>query len=538
MEDQPESKKPSSVFNTQGGKTEPIAIETPSITLPKGGGAVQGIDEKFSVNAANGTSGFSVPLPASPARGVMPSLRLGYSSGGGNGVFGLGWNLDLPTIKRKANQELPQYRDATQNAADSDTFLFAGAEDLVPEFQKESGGGFSQDSEGNYVIEERDSTDGDFTIRLYKPRVEGTFARIERWLHKTTGETRWRVTTKDNATTLLGWSDASRIADPKDARKVYEWLPEFVFDDMGNCSHYIYKPEDDTGFTVALPHNANRHKSGLLTYTNRYLTNIFYGNKTPYKTFGDAFPAQSAYMFETAFDYGEYDVNAPYEKVNDWGYRPDAFSDYKPGFEVRTTRLCRRVLSLHHFDELPGGSTLVRSLNLQHDTGAEQGFTFLTSVTSYGYIKKQDGTYTHKHLPPMEFDYQEHDWNKEVETIATEDIVHAPAGLDAPAYQLTDLYGEGLSGILTEQAEAWYYKRNLGGGKFERAKPVSPKPSFTGLGKALQLTDLDSDGRKQLVSLAQPQGYFELDNGGAGPAFKTFDEMPNRDFQDSNTRMI
>jgi RHS repeat-associated protein len=538
MNEQPENKKPSSIFNTKGGITQPIAIETPSITLPKGGGAVQGIDEKFSINAANGTSGFSLPLPASPARGVIPSLMLGYSSGGGNGIFGLGWNLDLPTIKRKANQELPQYRDAIRNDADSDTFLFAGAEDLVPEFQKEPGGGFSQDGDGNYVVKEQNSGDGDFTIRFYKPRVEGTFVRIERWLHKTTGETRWRVTTKNNTTTLLGWSDASRIADPKDTRKVYEWLPEFVFDDMGNCSHYIYKPEDDTGFSSALPHNANRRKNGALTYTNRYLANIFYGNKTPYKTFGDAFPAQSAYMFETAFDYGEYDTEAPYEKVNEWSYRPDAFSDYKPGFEVRTTRLCQRVLSFHHFEELPGGSALVRSLNMQYDTGAEQGFTFLVGATSYGYIKQQDGTYTHKHLPPMEFDYQEHLWNKEIKTIATEDTVHAPAGLDAPAYQLTDLYGEGLPGILTEQAEAWYYKRNLGGGTFARAKSVSPKPSFTGLGKALQLTDLDSDGRKQLVNLTQPQGYFELDNDGTGPSFKTFDEMPNRDFQDPNTRMI
>ncbi len=34
----------------------------PTITLPKGGGAIKPIDEKFSVNAANGTAGFSIPF--------------------------------------------------------------------------------------------------------------------------------------------------------------------------------------------------------------------------------------------------------------------------------------------------------------------------------------------------------------------------------------------------------------------------------------------------------------------------------------------
>ena len=62
------------------------------------------------------------------------------------------------------------------------------------------------------------------------------------------GKSRWRVITKENVTTLFGWSAASRISDPKDADKIFEWLPEFVFDDKGNCSQYIYKKEDSAGF--------------------------------------------------------------------------------------------------------------------------------------------------------------------------------------------------------------------------------------------------------------------------------------------------
>lgn len=124
-----ESKTPTSQFlKTDGGKTKSNQIEVPSISLPKGGGAIKGIDEKFSVNAVNDTASFSIPLPFSQARGASPALSLSYNSGAGNGIFGLGWSLGLSTIKRKTDKELPRYLDAI----DSDTYLFSGAENLVP----------------------------------------------------------------------------------------------------------------------------------------------------------------------------------------------------------------------------------------------------------------------------------------------------------------------------------------------------------------------------------------------------------------------
>jgi len=106
---------------------------------------------------------------------------------------------------------------------------------------------FSLDANGDYVINEKKSPDNLFTIRFYKPRIEGLFARIERWTEKTTDIIKWRIITKENFTTLFGWSNNSVIADPNDKRKIYEWLPEFVFDDKGNCSNYIYKKENSNG---------------------------------------------------------------------------------------------------------------------------------------------------------------------------------------------------------------------------------------------------------------------------------------------------
>lgn len=521
--------------NSKERATKSNAIEVPSISLPKGGGALKGIDEKFSVNAVNGTAAFSIPLPVSPARGVVPQLNLSYNSGGGNGVFGLGWNLSLASIKRKTDKGLPKYFDDIE----SDTYLFSEAEDLVPEFLKETDGSFKLDVDNAYVINERISTDGLYNIRYYKPRIEGLFARIERWTHKASGIIRWKVATKENITTLFGWTNEAVIAHPLNPGKIFEWLPEFVFDDKGNCCQYFYKRENADGFDPSLLHNRNRFKNGAITYTNLYLEKVLYGNRIPYKKFGDAFPDEADYFFETVFDYGEYDLNAPYTKNGEWTFRPDAFSDYKAGFEIRTTRLCRRVLQFHHFAELTGGSALVKSLNFEYDTELEQDFTFLKSITSFGYIKKDDGSYSSKNLPATDFFYQKHEWNQEVKSIASDDLMHAPVGLDEGQYLFTDLYNEGLAGILTEQGNEWYYKHNLGNGHFEAAKLVMPRPSFNGLGEQLQVLDLDGDGGKQLSIMSKDiKGYFELDDDNDWQGFKNYNTMPNIDFSDPNTRKL
>ncbi len=519
-------------LTTDRGKTQSNTIEIPSITLPKGGGAIKGIDEKFTVNAVNGTASFSIPLPFSPARGLTPSLELSYNSGMGNGVFGLGWHINLPTIKRKTDQELPEYGDA-------DTFLLSEAEDLVPIFKRTADGGFEQDTNGSYVIHEQDSADGDFTIRYYRPRIEGLFARIERWMHKTTRELKWRVISKENVTTLFGWTSHSRIADPENEYRVFEWLPEFVFDDRGNCTQYAYKKEDHKGFDHSLPHNRNRFRNGTISYTNTYLAKIRYGNSTPYRNFGDPHLPEEDYLFSVLFDYGEYGSDAPDEEIADWGYRQDAFSDYKAGFEIRTTRLCRRILFFHRFRGAGEYNGLVRSIDLAYDTHLEEGFTFLKSIASVGYIRRTDGSYSHKRLPPAVFDYQHPEWNTEVKAIDPENQAHAPAGVDGQQYQFADLYQEGVMGMLTEQANGWYYKRNLGNGAFGRGELVTPKPSFGGLGSVVQLVDLDADGGRQLASYAGAYpGYFELRDQTDWQGFQPFRHFPNIDFADRNTRML
>src|SRR6185295_643729 len=74
----------------------------PALSLPKGGGAIRGIGEKFANNAATGTGSLTVPIATSPGRaGAELVLQLSYDSGAGNGPFGLGFGLSVPSITRK-----------------------------------------------------------------------------------------------------------------------------------------------------------------------------------------------------------------------------------------------------------------------------------------------------------------------------------------------------------------------------------------------------------------------------------------------------
>ena len=69
----------------------PVAAPSPS--LPKGGGALRGLGEKLTINAASGTVTLQVPLALSPSRaGVQPELTLSYNSGAGTGPFGGGFH--------------------------------------------------------------------------------------------------------------------------------------------------------------------------------------------------------------------------------------------------------------------------------------------------------------------------------------------------------------------------------------------------------------------------------------------------------------
>ncbi|MCA1991448.1 MAG: toxin, partial [Coleofasciculus sp. S288] len=516
----------------------------PAVSLPKGGGAIQGIGEKFSMNPITGTGSLSVPIFISPGRsGFSPQLSLSYDSGAGNSPFGLGWSLGIPAITRKTQKGLPQYRDAE----DSDTFILSGAEDLVPTLVQE-------DERWKREVPDREG----YIIQRYRPRIEGLFARIERWQHRATAEVHWRSLTKDNVTSIYGRSPNSRIADPANSSHIFEWRLEESYDDKGNVIVYEYKQENTENVNRSLPQEKNR-LGNRQSYANQYLKRILYGNRTPNE--------RDNWLFQVVFDYGEHgsgdsrldesslDELSPEElieldnptpdEVRAWNHRPDAFSSFRSGFEIRTQRLCRRVLMFHWFDE--SGQIdesqedwyLVRSTDFRYEKNPVA--SYLTSATQTGYVR-EEGTerYYRRSYPPLELSYDKPEVNEEVRVIDAESVENLPMGLDGERYQWLDLDGEGISGILTEQATGWFYKRNLGNAQFAPVQRVATKPSVANLQDSQQrLMDLAGDGQQDLVLLDRGlTGYYERSHDNGWTSFKPFESVPNVDWNDPNLRLI
>ena len=513
----------------------------PTVSLPKGGGAIKGLGEKFAANPVTGTGSMTVPIPTSPGRsGFGPQLSLSYDSGAGNGIFGMGWNLSLPSITRKTDKGLPRYWDSEE----SDVFILSGAEDLVPILKTDG------------TVDEM-LRDG-YLIRKYRPRVEGLFARIERWTAVDSGEIHWRSISRDNITTLYGRAAESRVFAPNDSTRIFRWLICESYDDKDNAIRYEYKAENLEGIDTSQAHERNRTNESR--GVNRYLKRIQYGNRTPRQPDEDL-SLRSDWLFEVLFDYGEHHQDNP--TPNDsgvWPVRNDPFSSYRAGFEVRTYRLCQRVLMFHHFpDEAEvGRDCLVRSTDFtysheENPTDARAPiYSQLISVTQTGYKRNSAATgYIQKSLPPLEFAYSEPQIDETVRDIDLASLENLPIGLDGAQYQWVDLDGEGLSGILTEQGSGWFYKRNLSPinsvrengsehieARFAPSELVASKPAV-GLANGSQFLDLAGDGQPDLVTLRGfTPGFYERTPTEEWEAFIPFKSLPVLDWNNPNLKFI
>jgi RHS repeat-associated protein len=498
----------------EGQPKQPALV--PTLALPTGGGAIRGIGETFQVSAVSGTAGLSIPLPLPPGRaGFAPQLALSYDSGAGNGPFGLGWQLSLSAITRKTEKGLPTYNDADE----ADVFLLAGSEDLVPALRADG----TRDSCP-------DSLDGQpYLVQRYRPRVEGAFARIERWTRTDDGDTHWRVLSRDNQLTIFGRSPSHRIADPPGSpgapptpQRVFSWLIEEARDRRGNIIRYEYRPENLDNVTPTLAFEQQR-----LPYPNRlpqrYLDRVLYGNDRP--------DSADTWHFQVVFDYSDHTDDRPEPRVP-WPCRPDPFSTCRPGFELRTYRRCQRVLAFHQFPELGAQPVLVRSLRLNyHDSPA---FSLLTRAMAVGH---QPGSLP-RELPPLELTYHEPILDEQVRTLEAASLEHLPVGIDGGRFQWVDLDGEGIAGVLSEQADAWWYARNRGAGRLGPVELVATQPSPSNLsGGGQHLADLGGDGRTCLVQYSDPlPGYFERTDDGGWAPFRPFPQRPNISWDDPNLR--
>lgn len=543
----------------QGQASTPVTglgqASIPSVSLPKGGGAIRGIGEKFAVNPATGTGTMTVPLPSSRARsGFTPELSLSYNSGSGNGPFGFGWSLSLPAITRKTDKGLPRYLDGDE----SDVFLLSGAEDLVPIL----------DADGHRLSRLRTVHGVDYRIHLYRPRIEGLFARIERWTRTDSQISHWRTITRDNVTTIFGFDENARIYDPHDHSHIFSYLISLTFDDKGNATRYEYVAENSARVNLAASYEANR--TDVTRGTQRYLKTVSYGNVRPYfadwSPVGTESPLPTEWHFKLVFDYGDHRLDAP-TPVPDplvdpqWSIRPDPFSTFRAGFEVRTYRRCERVLLFHQFDGQTGFNepTLVRSTDFQYsnetapDDPRNPIYTFMQSVTQKGYRRTSTG-YEQRPTPPLEFFYTEVELHPEILTPTdAESRENLPEGLDGSHFQWADLDGEGPGGILSAHDGGWYYKRNLSPvnqvrlpsgvplarARFGPAERIPSLPVPARLGSSQQLLDLTGEGRPDLVTFdGSVPGYFDRTADGDWETLKTFTSLPNIIWSEPNLKFV
>ncbi|MCC2314104.1 SpvB/TcaC N-terminal domain-containing protein, partial [Cellulomonas xiejunii] len=534
-------------------------IAPPPISLPKGGGAIRGIGEKFAANPVTGTATMTVPIATSPGRaGFGPQLTLSYDAGSGNGPFGLGWELPLPAISRKTDKGLPRYDE-------TDVFLLSGAEDLVPAYRQSVAGDLVRDAQGRPEVHE-DLVDG-YRVRRYRPRVEAAYARIERWSRiGAPDDVHWRSISGDNVLTLYGLTPDSRIYDPADPRRVFSWLVCETRDDKGNAVLYRYVAEDGTAADLGASHQRNRGpRDDARRSANRYLKRIHYGNRASLLDADAARPRfldadvvdgqlrRKEWMFEVVFDYGEHDDDTPHsDDAAPWPHRGDAFSSYRSGFEVRTARRCRRVLVFHHFPADPdvGLDCLVRSTDFTYAAGGDAGYSLVRTVTQTGYMRASGGGYAHVSVPPLDMVYAEPVVDDVVHDVDADSVENLPTGLDGGTYEWTDLHGEGVPGILTEQAGGWFYKPNVspltapsGSGAAPRARfgplvTVAVKPQVT-LASGTQFMDLAGDGRPDLVETGGLlPGFYEHDDADGWQPFRPFQTLLVADFRDPNLRLM
>lgn len=476
------------------------------LSLPKGGGDVKGLGEKFQPNPQTGTGAYSVPLALPTGRsGLTPSLSLNYHTGSGNGPFGLGWSISTQAVLRSTEKAKPLYDDA------SDIFTVTGWENLVP-----LGGG------------------------EYRPRSDTAFARIR---HVQSGaDDYWRVTRADGITHTYGKSADARLYDQSTGRpRIAIWYLDEATDTFGNQIRYEYKRD----LSVDGPHAINQ----------TYLKSVYY---VEYGA-DPASPGGRKWLYRVVFDYGEAEqpgwelapnlVNpvhparflaiaasaAPSSSI-----RPDAFSSFDVGFEARTLRRCWRI-NLQMRADGEAAYRTIRGYYLQYLQAPYSGLSLLHRITCVGFTPDEPDE-APEDLPPIVLDYSAWDPAERRYENFTSPCNYLPdQSLSDPTYEIVDLFGNALPCVLHTGDTGYRYWRNIGRLRFD-SPPHTMESAPVGVTLAdpgVRLADMEGNGSADLlVTQGATRGYYRNRFDGQWASFQPYEQAPSFDLEDPDVQLI
>ena len=480
------------------------------------------VDHTIEVEPLSGTARVAIPIRTSSGRDSFgPALALGYGSASRNSAFGVGWSLSgVASIALDTTRCLPSYQN------ESDRCVYSGGAELIRCLRRQGAAWVPVASQrGAYLVER------------FRARVERSFERFERWTHGVSGRVHWLLFARNGVVSVFGLAPdgSSRIADPADPdRRTFEWLIEAQYDTRGNAVLYQYEPEDAAGVDSTLSYERTRGGAGG-ALAQRYLKRIRYGNSRPLSHLAPA-DAANEWRFELVLDYGEHVGAVPTPAANrPWPVRADPFSAYRAGFEVRTYRLCRRILMFHSFPELGAAPRLVGATELAHLE--DPAGSVLETVLYRGYrTDLAANTTADMAVPPLELTYSPAQVSPAFESPEPAD--NLPAGLYGARYKWVDLRGEGLPGILHQQNGGWYFKENLGDGQFGPLEPVDEVPAA--ISAAFQLDDFDGDGDLNFVSVEGREGgqYTRDRDTGRWDGFQPLLSQPRVDFANARVQWV
>lgn len=495
---------------------EATSIQLQPPALPKGGGTLRGMGESLSATGPDGTVSFTVPLPVSPGRGFAPEQALTYSSSAGNGPFGMGWDCHIPMFSLRTAKGVPQYNG-------KDEFIGPDGEVLVPVV----------DDAGNPVRRIDSMGDLSCVVTRWQPRVITSPDRLEYWQPGASSHEQpfWVMMSPDGQRHLFGRTYRGRISDSQDESHIAAWLLEESVNPTGEHICYTWREEDDAGCDKD---ELEQHPD---TWSGRYLARVCYGNIQVEPSFMLAFgemPKDSEWLFYLVFDYGERshslnDVPA-FTPGGSWSCRPDCTSRYGYGFEIRTRRLCHQILMYHRLEALAGQineheePALVSRLILEYDLNASAAL--LLSVRQVAH----EANGLPVALAPLEFDYQ-----RFIPEMSTDwQVAPQPGKLNAyQPWQMADLYGEGIPGILYQDAPgAWWYQEPVRdpsdpeGDNVAYAEPA-PLPKIPTQQEQAVLMDINGDGALEwMVAMSGVQGYHAMQPERTWSAFIPLNAVP------------